>query len=293
MAIPVRRAMRILRVALPTACLAVASVAISWPAPAVEASTARTVALSYDVYLGGLNIFAFDVDMTLRPGGYRVDAAGGTRGMVGWLYAWTTKLSAEGLDRDGRIEPRRYVAESDWQGNRRTVHLGFVDGGRYHLQRDPPPEPDPDIDSRLPASLPGGTVDPLSLGIAAARALQQTGRCDQSLPVFDGQRRYDLTVKHVGEAVLPPNGYSIYHGPAVRCSFSVKRISGFRKSWRSGRRWDAASSAPPTIWMAQIRPDLPPLPVRYDGAIALGSIVIHLTKVRAEPTTTPDEPAEK
>jgi hypothetical protein len=292
MATPVPRAVRVPRVARPTVrvaawCvgLAAAGVALSGPAPAVEASTARTVALSYDVYLGGLDIFTFDVDMTLRPDGYRVDAAGGTRGMVGWLYSWTTKLSAEGLDRDGRIEPRRYVVESDWQGNRRTVHLGFAGGGRYRLQRDPPPESDPDIDSRLPDSLPGGTVDPLSLGIAAARALQETGRCDQTVPVFDGQRRYDLTVKHVDQAVLPPNGYSIYHGPAVRCSFSVKRISGFRKSWRSARRLDASSAPPPTIWMARIRPDLPPVPVRYDGAIALGSIVIHLTKaaVRAEP----------
>jgi hypothetical protein len=30
--------------------------------------------------------------------------------------------------------------------------------------------------------------------------------------------------------------------------------------------------------VAAIRPDLPPVPVRYDGAIMLGNIVIHLTK---------------
>ena len=186
---------------------------------------------------------------------------------------------------DGRIEPRRYVAETDWQSNRRTVHLGFADGGRYDLQQRPPPEPDPDIEGGLPEMLPHGIVDPLSLAVAAGRALQQNGRCDQTVPVFDGRRRFDVIVKHVDEATLPPSSYSVYQGPAVRCSFRMERISGFRKSWRARGRWDADSSAPPTIWVASIRQDLPPVPVRYDGTIALGNIVVHLTRaeVRAEP----------
>jgi hypothetical protein len=276
------------RLAVVCGGLAVAAGLWSASARAVEASAARIAVLTYDVYLGGLHIFTFDVDMTLRPGQYRVDAEGGTRGMVGWLYTWNVKLAAEGLDRNGHVAPRRYVADTDWRGNQRTVDLGFAEGGRYHLERTPPPEPDPDIDGGLPDRLPAGTVDPLSLGVAAARALQETGRCDQTVPVFDGQRRYDLTLKHVDERALPPSTYSVYQGPAVRCQFSMKRISGFRKSWQSSRRWDANSSAPPTLWIARIRPDLPPVPVRYDGTIALGSIVIHLSKaeMRTAPATT-------
>ena len=249
------------------------------PARAAETMPPRIVDLTYEVYLGGLHIFTFDVDMALQPDRYRMTAEGATQGMVGWLYAWQTKLAAEGLDRDGRIEPQRYDVESNWQGNQRTVQLGFAEGGRYDLQRTPPPEPDLDIEGELPESLPDGTVDPLSLAVAASRALQQNGRCDQTMPVFDGRRRYDLTLKHIDEATLPPNEYSVYHGPAVRCSFSMKRISGFRKSWKTKRQVDADASAP-TIWVAAIRADLPPLPVRYDGAIALGNIVIHLTKAQ-------------
>jgi hypothetical protein len=249
------------------------------PAHAAETMSPRIVDLTYDVYLGGLHIFTFDVDMTLQPDRYRVSAEGATQGMIGWLYAWQTKLAAEGLDRNGRIEPLRYDVDSNWQSNRRMTHLSFDEGGRYELQRTPPPEPDPDIEGELPESLPEGIVDPLSLAVAASRALQQNGRCDQTLPVFDGQRRYDLTLTHIDEAALPPSEYSAYHGPAVRCSFSMKRISGFRKSWRT-KRQAAADVSPPTIWVAPIREDLPPLPVRYDGAIALGNIVIHLTKAQ-------------
>ena len=92
--------------------------------------------------------------------------------MVGWLYAWQTRLAAEGLDRNGRIEPQRYDVESNWQGNQRTVQLGFAEGGRYDLQRTPPPEPDPDIEGGLPETLPAGIVDPLSLAVTASRALR-------------------------------------------------------------------------------------------------------------------------
>ena len=252
---------------------------LSSAAVAAETSPARMVDLTYDVYLGGLHIFTFDVDMTLQADRYRVAAEGGTQGMIGWLYEWQTRLAAEGLDRNGRIEPQRYDVDSNWQGNQRTVQLGFAAGGRYDLRQTPPPEPDPDIEGALPDSLPQGIVDPLSLALAASRALEESGRCDQTVPVFDGRRRYDLTLKHIDEATLPPSEYSVYEGPAVRCSFSMKRISGFRKSWSSKRQPDDRSSAP-TIWVATIRQDLPPMPVRYDGAIALGNIVIHLTKAQ-------------
>src|SRR5262245_45370590 len=163
--------------------------------------------------------------MTLQPDRYRVSADGQTQGMVGWLYGWNVKLAAEGVDRNGRIEPLHYATDSEWQGNQRRVRLGFAEDGRYELQRMPPPEPDPDIEGGLPKTLPEGTVDPLSLAVAASRALAETGRCDQTVPVFDGQRRYDLTLKHLDEATLPPSGYSIYQGRAVRCTIGMRRIS--------------------------------------------------------------------
>jgi hypothetical protein len=276
-------------------CIGLAMVGAASMSDAARASEAtRMVDLTYEVYLGGLHIFTFDVDMILGSDRYRVTADGQTQGMVGLLYGLDLKLAAEGLHTDGRIEPLRYVAETEWQSRQRTLHLGFAEGGRYDLQRTPPPEPDPDIEGGLPETLPEGIVDPLSLAVAASRTLAENGRCDQTFPVFDGQRRYDLIVKHVDETILLANSYSVYQGPAVRCSFSLQRISGFRKSWRSSRQWDAGSPAPPTVWVAPIRQDVPPVPVRYEGAIALGNIVIHLTDaaVRAAPPQSGERPPQ-
>lgn len=265
--------------------LALASLLWSSPARAAESAPPEIIDLTYDVYLGGLHIFSFDVDVALQPGRYRVSADGMTRGTVGFLYGWDVKLAAEGVDQDGRIATVRYSSDSAWKGKRRTVELTLQENGRYDLQRTPPPEPDPDIEGGLPDTLPSGTADPLSMAIAASRAIEATGRCDQNVPVFDGQRRYDLILSHVDETILPPNDHSIYQGPAVRCSVSIKRISGFRKSARSTRPLDAGTPTPPSLWIASIRDDLLPLPVRYEGAIALGNMVIHLSsaQVRAQP----------
>jgi hypothetical protein len=263
--------------------IGLAMVSGPWPARAAEAAPAQIIDLTYDVYLGGLHIFSFDVDLALQADRYRVSADGMTRGMVGFLYGWDVKLAAEGLDHDGRIEAVRYSSDSAWKGKRRTVQLSFLDGGRYDLQRDPPPEPDPDIEGGLPDVIPEDTADPLALAVAASRAIERTGRCDQSVPVFDGQRRYDVTLMQIEETILPESAYSFYQGPAMRCSVSIRRISGFRKSWRSKSAGDSAP--PPSLWIARVRDDLPPLPVRYDGTIALGNMVIHLTNasVRTQP----------
>jgi len=252
-------------------------------ASAAESAATRITDLGYDVYVGGLHVFAFEVEMRLAPDRYRVTAAGETQGMVGWVASWNLNLAAEGFERDGRILPQRYVAQSEWQSRARKTELGFQPDGSYTLTQTPPPEPDPDIEGGLPAMLPQDTMDPLSFALIASRALEKSGRCDQTVPVFDGQRRSDAIVRQVGPEVLPPNDYSIYQGPATRCSLSIKRISGFRKSLRS-RGEDVG--APPTLWMASLRPDLPPIPVRYEGEIKLGKIVVHLTRAefRTDPT---------
>lgn len=243
---------------------------------AAEAAAAQVADLKYDVYVGGLHIYSLDVEMRLQSGRYHLTARGGTQGMVGMVYTWDTDLAADGLDQNGQVEAQRYVSKTQWQNRRRTVALGFGADGRYALQQDPAPEPDPDIEGGLPSSLPTGVVDPLSFAISAARALAKTGRCNQTVPVFDGQRRFNVIVTHLGPATLQPNRYSIYQGPAMRCGLGIERISGFRKSLRAKREKEERST-PPTIWVAQVRPELPPIPVRYDGEIALGKIVVHLT----------------
>jgi hypothetical protein len=254
-------------------------------ARAAEAGAPQVVDLTYDVYLGGLHIFSFGAELVSEPGRYQVSAAGVTSGLVGVLYSWDIKLAAEGVDENGRVAAMRYTTDSAWKGKRKVVELAYRDGGRYDLAVTPPPEPDPDIEGGLPDTLPEGIADPLTMALAAARSIDETMRCDQTIPVFDGQRRYDVTLGAGEPATLPANTYAIYAGAALRCTVAINRISGFRKSARYTKQMEADSSAAPGVWLAKLHDGVPPLPVRYEGASALGSMIVHLTaiEVRTQP----------
>jgi hypothetical protein len=160
---------------LASTCLGLTLLVVPPASRAADLAPARVADLKYEVYVGGLHIYSLDVEMVLQPDRYRLAARGETQGMVGLVYTWDTDLVAEGIDQDGRVEAQRYFSKTQWQSRRRTVQLGFTADGRYALQQDPPPEPDPDIEGALPESLPQGIVDPLSFAIAASRALAKTG----------------------------------------------------------------------------------------------------------------------
>lgn len=252
------------------------------PAPAVPQPSARNMALTYEVYAGGLHVFSFDVTLSLQPEGYRIATAGSTRGITSVLYKWDVKLMAEGQ----YFQPVRYLTVNSGRHPTKTMQLDFAKGGAFTVTRDPP-EPFDEAaaaeEGPLPTSLPSNIADPLSAGLVASQALAKTGSCEQSIPVFDGKRRYNLRIHDAGSGDVPNNRISIYNGPATLCGLTMERISGFKKHRRYAAQWDEDKDEPPLLWVAKVREDMPPIPVRFTGAVSLGSIVVHLTKIEPGP----------
>lgn len=269
--------------------LCAGTVAAAPPAPA------KTLGLTYEVYAGGLHIFTFDLDLVLEPTGYRIAAEGGTRGMTSVFYKWDVKLAAEGEAKAltgkpalaERLRPERYVTVNTGRRQPKTMQLAFDPTGSFSVLRDPPdPGPDPGDETEdhddLPSKLPADIVDPLSAALVATQNLAKTGRCEQTIPVFDGKRRYNLLLHDSGVGTVPKSRTSVYEGPATLCGFTMERISGFsKKKRRYANQWDEDKDEPPTLWVARVRDDMPPVPVRFTGAVSLGSIIVHLIRVEA------------
>ncbi len=241
------------------------------------------MALTYEVYAGGLHVFSFDVDLSLQPEGYRIAAAGSTRGITGVLYRWDIKLTAEGE----HFQPARYMTvNAGRQPPAKTMQLDFAKGGAFTVTRDPPEPLDEaalEEEGPLPTHLPGNIADPLSAGLVASQALAKTGSCEQSIPVFDGKRRYNLQIHDAGSGDVPKSRISVYHGPATLCGLAMERISGFKKHRRYAAQWNEDEDEPPMLWVAKVREDMPPIPVRFTGAVSLGSIIVHLTRIEPGP----------
>jgi len=245
----------------------------SLPIPA-----SRHLALTYEVYAGGIHTFTFDVGLTLEPEGYRISAAGGTRGFASWLNKWDVTFAATGE----RMRPAGYVTVNSSQQPTKTMQLKFFEGGAFTVTRNlPDPIDEPTEEAELPAQLPANIVDPMSAALVAVQNLAASGQCEQTLPVFDGKRRYDISFHDVGPAEMPKSRIGIYDGSAVVCGVSMKRISGFKRPRHNDSQWEENKDVPPTLWLARVRQDMPPVPVRFTAALPLGSVVVHLTKVES------------
>jgi hypothetical protein len=182
------------------------------------------------------------------------------------------------------IVPENFDNVAEWHHKAKRTTVRFAGAGRYSIEHDPP-EAESDNDSNgdaLPKALPAGIMDPVSASVAALADSARDGSCERRVPVFDGKRRYDLMVHDGGgEATLARSHLSAYTGPALSCRIAVEPISGFSKK-RRYVHWEDAGSGNnnPTVWAAQLAPDLPLVPVRFLASLDIGgnvsTMVVHL-----------------
>ena len=132
--------------------------------------------------------------------------------------------------------------------------------------------PLPEDDDRLPVKegMKLATIDALSAALVTSlSAMSEANRCNMSVPIFDGRRRYNVHIK--GEEEQAVEG-PVYSGDAYRCELKIERIAGHSRSpWMPQRDDESAD-----VWFARLAPAWTPIPVRFEADIGMGSLVIHL-----------------
>jgi hypothetical protein len=242
---------------------------------AARADAAASARLGYQVYFGGLQALALQVDLGVSDTGYRVALHAHTEGVIDWLFGWTAQASSEGRLADGTPRPLRHDAESQWHGNHRSVALTFHDDGTVAAAVEPSAADD-EREPVTPAQTTG-TLDPISALLAATQALATQHSCAQHVKVFDGRRRFDLVFSDGGSALLKPTEYGSFSGAATVCRFRYVRVAGFQKP---GGRWGNPRDADSVyqVWLAPVLPGLPPVPVRIEVEGTFGSLIVHLVE---------------
>jgi hypothetical protein len=233
-----------------------------WSLPA----TADTGAiLQYDVRYGPFQIM--EMRTTTRLDGDRYQASSDVRtvGLAGVLFPWWASSDSRGMRADGDLRPLRYRTAGEYRGRRRSAELDYASGD-LRVRIDPPPE----LDDRdpVPATLQRDTLDPISATLSAVLS-----GCRGQLRVFDGRRRYDLTLSDLGEADVPASRNAFYSGKARHCRADVQPLAGF---WRSEPRHDER----PThvdFWLAAPRPGFLTVPVYLELSAPRGTLAIHLS----------------
>jgi len=251
---------------------------------AIAVSTASAAAsergiLDYKVYFGGFPALALEIEIGRTSEEYDISIGLRTLGVIDRLFPWTMRAYSRGRWAGAEVRPEAAGQTSAWRGRRRLVDVRYQDG-RPIVARVVPP-PDRDGRASVAAADVAGTVDLASAILSLSLAAEAGRGCARLVPVFDGRRRYDLVVEHVGFEPIRRFGQAGPARRALKCRVSMVRRSGFERDPDHGAKDGGRRTA--LLWLARAGEGLPPVPVRIELETRWGLVIAHLMRVRAAP----------
>jgi hypothetical protein len=159
---------------------------------------------------------------------YAISARGRAGGIMKVLVDGEASFATRGTIKDGYPVPITFTSKIVSDAETSDVTMVLDEGGVKELAAATPPKSD-----RVPVTQANrqGIVDPLTAMLFSAAAAGEglhRDVCRHTLPIFDGQQRYDLKLAFKRmDKVTAEKGYA---GPVVVCSVSYEPIAGHRAS---------------------------------------------------------------
>lgn len=246
----------------------------------------RKLDLGYDIYAGGFKALKADLILDLDKKAYDMELAAKTQGFIGDLFPWEASYSTSGHAEDGVLVPTLYTSKSAWKKKTKFTEMAFdpmgnvmktttQEGGKTTINRE------------LEKALTSDAVDMLTGTLLMMQNAKNNDKCEGSFPVFDGKRRFNITLQDAGTDVLRKNDYSRFAGEALKCTVKVEPVAGFRekdkkRGWMAVQQHTEERKKPPTLWLARLEENGPVVPVRMEIASAYGAVVAHLSSAQKQ-----------
>ena len=249
----------------------------AWAAPQSSSLHSNQLRLVYDIFIGGFRSGHVDLSVGLDEGRYKLFAITQSAGLIDYLVGFRSYAQTRGKIDEVKLSPISHHVNNLWTGDVRFVRIGYIDpdpnvkGPAYTVVY---PLPDADDREIVPEAARRNTIDPLSAALRAAYSASGLGGrmpCDDTIPVFDGRRRYNLEFEDAGtERIEGP----YFSGIVRKCRILLKRLVGFSQNPFLPRSKDPEGGE---IWFADLVPGWPPVPVRFKTDVGLGNLFVHLT----------------
>ena len=241
----------------------------------------ETLDVAYDLYLGGFQLGKAEMTADVDAASYSAHSTMRTAGVADALFKSRYVVHSSGIIDGGRVTPLSY--DSEFRGRKKKYQLVKL---AYEGLDPGPTWSDPEYGDRLtlwPVS-PGekrGTVDPLSaiLFILLGSSVEEDAPCGGVVPIFDGRRRYNLELSHLGEESITVRRGKVHKGPALHCDMQYRRIAGFK----GGQDDDALPIPPLKAWIARRHGGRYLVPVRVTAETPFGDVVLILNRFRVSP----------
>ncbi len=240
----------------------------------LAASTAAraVTTIDYVVYVGGAKIGTMTLIADVEPARYQLETTINTEEVAGATEDATLTLFAAGAQEGMVLQPQIFT--SDYvtaAGQSSQLQITFNETGPASVLALPPPAKKPDTLSDFHKK---GAVDPVS-ALLALTVMSGTDPCTKPVPVFDGWRRFDITIAYMGETTIEAtDGYA---GPAHKCEGRLTPVAGYSAEAMIKLREEAQSVE---IWLAPLKSAGFLVPVRIIAPTPYGGAVIRSTAIR-------------
>lgn len=235
----------------------------------------KTIVADYTFYFGGFTILQANTTIKLKLKRYKVVSESKTDGLLSLFFEWSGQAISEGNFLEGRSVPRLHQNVGKRAGNVRKTVLSYESSGQLNSSEIHPP---PDLSEvfPIPRGLVKETIDPLTAVIQINRRLERGMGCSAELPVFDGRRRYDLTLADGGETTLKQTPFSVFQGKALVCKININMLGGHKRE----KSKYAATSGEKLVYIGRPLKDGPFLPVGLKIETAFGTLTGHLVSIQ-------------
>lgn len=241
----------------------------------------RKMDLQYDVYAGGFHALDAKLALDLDKKAYDVGVDAQTKGFIGKIFPWQASYTTSGRSVKGVLVPTNSTARSSWRSKTSLTEMNYDPAGRLiktTTQEGQKTTVNRDIDKTMATD----AVDILTSALLMMQNAKNTQKCEGSFPVFDGKRRFNLTLHDAGTDVIQKSKFSSFSGEALRCTLKMEPVAGFKdkdlkRGWMAVQAHTEERKKDPTIWLARLDDKGPVVPVRMEIASEYGTVVAHLS----------------
>lgn len=266
----------IARVLTVSACLVLAG--------AVPVGAQGQLKAHYRISMTGVTIGYAEWSVAIDNRAFTTTASGEAGGIFSILFNGKGKAKTEGAAANGHLSPSIFVFEMIDDDGKTEFRVAFKDGiAREKVTPDTEPAeervPITDKDRR-------NVVDPLSAVLvteAPGVEVLAPQNCNRVLRIFDGRRRYDLTLSfmRIDRLTLKRS----YSGPALVCQVILHPVAGYRPDsmlvkYVAGRR-------DMELWFAPINGTAVLAPLRVAMPTLVGTLKIEADRFDSAATSSP------
>lgn len=241
--------------------------------------------LTYAVYGGGFHVV--NAQMVLNENSNRYDATirVATQNTLAKFAPWSAVVESKGWAQNASWRPQNHAFTTRWKDDWKTYALRYDKAGRI-VERVVTEKDHPDDRAPADPKLAQGAMD-LPTGILNfLRHRDMKSGCEGSFPVYDGKRRFLVTLKDQKATTIAKTKYSVFSGPAISCAVEVTQQGGAwsktNKGWFKIQEDSRARGKLPRIAMTDLKGFGGWLvPVRLEVASPYGAFIMHLTAAKA------------